>query len=143
MNIIAIITSIMVPFLLWAAANWCLTTLFDGEGSFKDIFIATAYSLVPIPLFMFPIVICTHFLTLNEVSILQLLLTFSFIWVGLLIVFGTQVTHDYSFGKNLIMCICTIGGMAFIMFIVVLFSGLANNIVSFVTAIVVELSYRV
>ena len=143
MNILATITSIMVPFLLWAAANWCLTTLFDGEGSFKDIFIATGYALVPIPLFMFPITICTHFLTLAEVSILNLLLIFSFIWVGLLIVFGSMVTHDYTFGKNLIMCVCTIVGMAFIMFVAVLFSGLANNIVSFVTAIVVEISYRI
>lgn len=143
MNILATITSIMVPFMLWAAANWCLTTLFDGEGSFKDIFIATGYALVPIPLFMFPITICTHFLTTAEVSILNLLLTFSFIWVGLLIVFGSMVTHDYTFGKNLIMCVCTIVGMAFIMFVAVLFSGLANNIVSFVTAIVVEISYRI
>ncbi|MGM9626047.1 MAG: YIP1 family protein [Eubacteriales bacterium] len=143
MNILATITSVMVPFLLWAAANWCLTTLFDGEGSFKDIFVATGYALVPIPLFMFPVTICTHFMTLTEVSILNLLLTFAYIWVGLLIVFGTQVTHDYTFGKNLLMCVCTIVGMAFIMFIVVLFSGLANNIVSFVTAIVVEISYRV
>ena len=143
MNILATITSIMVPFLLWASANWCLTTLFDGEGSFKDIFIATGYALVPIPLFMFPITICTHFLTIAEVSILNLLLTFSFIWVGLLIVFGSMVTHDYSFGKNLIMCVCTIVGMAFIMFVAVLFSGLANNIVSFVTAIVIEISYRI
>ncbi len=143
MNILATITSIMVPFMLWASANWCLTTLFDGEGSFKDIFIATGYALVPIPLFMFPVTICTHFLTLAEVSILNLLLTFSFIWVGLLIVFGSMVTHDYTFGKNLIMCVCTIVGMAFIMFVAVLFSGLANNIVSFVTAIVIEISYRI
>jgi hypothetical protein len=41
------------------------------------------------------------------------------------------------------MCVCTIVGMAFIMFVAVLFSGLANNIVSFVTAIVIEISYRI
>ena len=63
--------------------------------------------------------------------------------IGLLIVFGSMVTHDYTFGKNLIMCVCTIVGMAFIMFVAVLFSGLANNIVSFVTAIVIEISYRI
>lgn len=143
LNIIATITSIMVPFLLWAAANWMLTTLFEGEGSFKDIFVATGYALVPIPLFIFPVTICTHFLTLSEVSILNLLLTISFIWVGLLIVFGSMVTHDFTFGKNILMCVFTIVGMALIMFVAILFSGLANNIVSFVTAIVVELSYRV
>ncbi len=142
MNILATVTSILVPYLLWCIANWCLTTLFDGEGSFKDIFIATGYALVPIPLFMFPTTICTHFLVLGEISIINLLLTFSFIWTGLLIVFGSMVTHDYSFGKNLIMCVCTILGMALIMFIGVLFSGLANNIIGFVSSIVIEISYR-
>ncbi|MBQ3065465.1 MAG: YIP1 family protein [Clostridia bacterium] len=142
-DLISTVLSIMVPYLLWCAANWCLTTLFDGEGSFKDIFIATGYSLVPIPMFMIPITLCTHCLTSSEMNLLSVFLTISFVWTGLLIVFGTMVTHDYSFGKNLLMCIATIVGMAFIMFLGVLFSGLASNIASFVSAIVVEFSYRV
>ncbi len=135
--------SLVVPVFLWITANWCLTTLFDGEGSFKDIFVATGYALVPIPMFMIPVTICTHFLIQGEISIVNLLLTISFIWTGFLVFFGSMVTHDYSFGKNLIICISTIVGMAFIMFVPVLLSGLANNIVSFVTSIVIEISYRV
>lgn len=142
-NVFAILASIMVPYLLWCAANWCLTTLFDGEGSFKDIFIATGYALVPIPLFMIPVTIVSHVLISGEISILNLLLTISYIWCGFLIFNGTMVTHDYTFGKNLIICLCTIVGMAFIMFVGVLFSGLANNIIKFVTSIVIEISYRV
>ena len=142
-NILAIVAGIMVPYLLWCAANWCLTTLFDGEGSFKDIFIATGYALAPIPLFMFPVTICTNFLTLEEIGILDLLFTISFIWAGFLIFFGSMVTHDYAFLKNLVISVATIVGMAVIMFIAVLFSGLANNIIGFITSIAVEVSYRV
>ncbi len=141
-SILAIIAGIMVPYLLWCAANWCLTTLFDGEGSFKDIFIATGYALVPIPLFVFPVTICTNFLTIEEIGILDLLFTISFIWAGFLIFFGAMVTHDYTFFKNLVISVFTIVGMALIMFVAVLFSGLANNIVGFVTSIVIEVSYR-
>ena len=143
MSAFLILASVVLPVLLWTIANWCLTTLFDGEGSFKDIFIATCYSLMPIVLLMIPVTICTHGVTLTELPLLTMLLTFSYIWTGLLIFFGMMVTHDYTFLKNIIISICTIIGMAFIMFMAVLFAGLLQNIVGFITSIVVELSYRV
>ena len=34
-------------FLLYVVCNWAMCTLFDGEGSMKNIFIVTAYSLIP------------------------------------------------------------------------------------------------
>ena len=142
-NVLLIILSIALPVALWTVSNWCLTTLFDGEGSMKDIFIATCYSLTPMVLLMIPATICTNFLTLTEMPLLTLVLTFSYIWTGLLIFFGMMVTHDYTFFKNIIISICTIVAMAFIMFIAVLFTGLISNIVGFITSIAVELSYRV
>ena len=98
---------------------------------------------MPIVLLMIPVTICTHGVTLTELPLLTMLLTFSYIWTGLLIFFGMMVTHDYTFLKNIIISICTIIGMAFIMFMAVLFAGLLQNIVGFITSIVVELSYRV
>ena len=142
-SIVVTTLSVTVPFLLWCAANWMLTTLFDGEGSFKDIFIATAYALVPMNLFIIPVTLVSHCLIQGELAISTLLLTISYIWTGFLIFFGSMTTHDYTFGKNLIISVCTIVGMAFIMFVAILFSGLASNIIGFVTSIVVELSYRV
>ena len=48
-SILMTISSILLPVLLWTLANWCLTTLFDGEGNLRDIYIATCYSLFPLP----------------------------------------------------------------------------------------------
>ena len=31
------IVSVLIPLFLFVTANWCLTTLFDGEGNYKDI----------------------------------------------------------------------------------------------------------
>ena len=136
------IISILVPLFLWCLANWCLTTLFEGEGSFKDIFIASSYALAPIPLLMIPATLLTNIFTLNESQIITLLTSIMWIWVGLLIFFGSMITHDYSLGKNLIISISTIVGMAAIMFIALLFSSLMTKIISFITSIVVEISYR-
>ncbi|MBR5515014.1 MAG: YIP1 family protein [Clostridia bacterium] len=134
--------SILMPVFLWVTANWCLTTLMDGEGSFKDIYTAVGYSLAPLPFFVIPSVICTHFFSLNEAGVVSLLVTIGWAWVALLVVCGMMVTHGYSLLKNVITSLMTIVGMAFIMFIGLLFTGLLQKIVGFVSSIITELSYR-
>ena len=133
---------VLVPLLLFVLANWCLTTLFEGEGSFKDIFVACSYSLLPVPLLLIPATILSNFVTTSELGIVTMISTISFIWLGILIFFGTQVTHDYTMGKNIITILGTAVGMVFIMFIVLLFSTLIGKMISLVTNIVTELQYR-
>ena len=137
------IISIVVPVGLWVVSNWCLTTLFEGEGSLKDIFIATCYSLVPIPLCIVPATLFSHILSLSEGKVISLITGVMWVWVGMLVFFGSQVTHDYSFIKNIFTTIGTIVGMAFIMFVALLFTNLIQKIVGFVANIVTEISYRI
>lgn len=134
--------SILVPLMLWVIANWCLTTLFDGEGTFKDVFVATSYALLPLPLIIIPTTIVSNFLTLDESALVSLFNGLAFLWVGILIFFGMMVTHDYSLGKSFLTALGTIVGMVFIMFIVVLFSTLVNKMVSFIYGIIEEIQYR-
>ena len=118
-TLFAVILSVGAPFALWTIANWCLTTLFDGEGSYKDIFIATCYALMPTVLIMIPTTIASNFLVAEELDILSVINAFAFIWAGLLIFFGMMVTHDYSMGKNFLTTLGTIVGMVVIMFIAI------------------------
>ena len=133
---------VLVPLFLFVLANWCLTTLFEGEGSFKDIFIASGYCLLPIPLLVIPTTIYSNFCISTETDIIGFISGFAFIWLGLLLFFGTMVTHDYSMGKNIITVVGTIVGMVFIMFLAVLFTTLVGKIVGLVTNIVDEIQYR-
>ena len=136
------IFGVLVPLFLFVLANWCLTTLFEGEGSFKDIFVACGYSLLPIPLLVIPTTIYSNFCITTETDIIGFISTFAFIWLGLLVFFGTMVTHDYSMGKNVITVLGTIVGMVFIMFLAVLFTTLVGKIVGLITNIVDEIQYR-
>ena len=135
-------SSVLVPLFLFVVANWCLTTLFEGEGSFKDIFIATSYSLFPIPLFVIPTTIVSNWVLASEVKLLNFLVTVGFIWMGMLIFFGTMVTHDYSFFKNIITLGGTLVGMVFIMFLCILFTTLLGKLIGLVTNIITEINYR-
>ncbi len=134
--------SVLVPLILFVLANWCLTTLFDGEGSLKDIFVAVCYCLLPIPMFVIPATFCSNFVTNTEAGIITFLSTIAFFWMGFLIFFATMVTHDYSMGKNVITILGTVVGMVLIMFVAVLFTTLVGKIVGLITNIVTELEFR-
>lgn len=134
---------VLVPMFLFVLANWCLTTLFEGEGSFKDIFIAVSYSLVPLPMLIIPMTFLSNYVTTTEAGLISFITSLSFVWLIILIFFGTMVTHDYSMGKNVITFFGTILGMACIMFVTVLFSTLVAKIVSLITNIITEIQYRV
>ena len=141
-TILVQILSITLPIVLWCVGNWCLTTLFDGEGSFKDIYVATTYSLTPLPILVVISTILTNVLTASEGSMVSLLVTFGYIWVGILLFFGTLVTHDYSLPKNVLTVLGTIAAMAVIMFIAVLFSNLVVKMITFISAIITEIGNR-
>ena len=141
-TLIGVVLSVVLPLALWILGNWCLTTLFDGEGSFKDIFVASTYSLLPLVLMLIPTTIASNFILSNEANMLSLLNTVAFIWVGMLLFFGMMVTHDYGIGKNVLTTLGTILGMICIMFIAILFTTLLGKLVSFVTNIVTEIQYR-
>ena len=51
--------------------------------------------------------------------------------------------HDYTLGKNVIISIFTLLGVAIIMFIAMLFTGLIQKVVTFVYNIVVEIQFRI
>lgn len=136
------VLSVAIPLLLWVVANWCLTTLFDGEGTFKDIYIATCYALTPLPILILPTIWLSNVVTVDEMAILGLLESFAFFWLGLLIFFGMMVTHDYTLGKNILTVIGTIVGATFIMFICVLFGNLIARVFTFFYNIYVEISIR-
>ena len=141
-NLLSPIMIVLAPLLLWCVANWCLTTLFDGEGSFKDIFIATSYALLPLPLIYIPTTILTNFLSLSEAEFVTLFVAIAYIWTGALIFFGSMTTHGYSMGRNIAITLFTIIGMVFILFIILLFTNLIQRMVSFVSEIIIEISYR-
>ena len=142
MNIFAQALIVILPLMLWCISNWCLTTLFDGEGSFKDIYISVGYSLAPLPLFLIISTILTHVFTVNEGAMVSLLVAIGYIWVGLLLYLGTMITHDYSLKKNFVTVLGTIVAMLVIAFIAVLFFSLIGKMISFVIAIFTEIGNR-
>ena len=90
-----------------------------------------------------PATIASNFVLESELKMVSFVTTIGFVWLGMLLFFGTMVTHDYTIGKNIITTAGTLLAMIFIMFIAILFSTLLGKLVGFVTNIVTELRYRI
>ena len=141
-NILVILAIVLIPLLLFCVSNWCLTTLFEGEGSFKDIYIATGYAFAPLPLFVILSTILTNVMSADSKTIVNMVLIIGVIWVGILLFFGTLVTHDYALKKNFITILGTAVAMLVIAFIIVLFFSLVAKMVTFVVSIFTEIGNR-
>lgn len=142
LNILLELSSIVVPFFLWCSVNWALTTLMDGKGTFRDIYVATAYALVPLILINVPLTIVSNYITIEEGSFYYFLLAVAVIWAMLLLFFGTMVTHHYDVGKTLLTTILIVVGIGAVIFIGLLFFSVINLMIGFASSIRTELLLR-
>ena len=143
LNIIKEIALVVIPVVLFSLANWSVTTLAEGKGGFKDIFLVTCYSLMPLIIFQTVTPIISHLMTLNELAYLQMIDAVGYGWMLLMLVLGIQEIHEYSMGKMIKTTILTIIGAAIIVFIALLFFSLLQELGSFIYSVYREFSLRI
>jgi hypothetical protein len=141
-NLLAELLSVIVPVFLWCVSNWSITTLMDGEGSFRDIYISTAYALVPLILLNIPMIILSRIIVLEEQRIYDALGFLAVIWVAFLLFSGLMTIHQYSMGKTVVTVILAIVGMAAILFLFLLFFALIQQLMNFVYIFYKEMTLR-
>ena len=142
MNVFVEILSILAPLGLWCLSNWCITTLVDGEGSFKDIFITTAYALTPVVLINIPLLLFSNIIILEETVFYTVLDVLSILWAVLLILIGIMTVHQFTKSKTFVTIAVAVLGMVIILFLILLFVSIVQQIVSFVDLLWTELSMR-
>lgn len=141
-NIWREIVSILALVIIYCAANWCLTTLFDGKGRFSDIYIGTAYSLTPYILLTNIVTFVSNFVTVEEGTFLTYFSSLAMIWSGLLILVSIMQIHDYSFLKALLAIVASVAGMMIIVFLILLFFSLISDGVAYFVSIYKEIMFR-
>jgi hypothetical protein len=133
---------ITVPFVTWSISNWGVSTILDGEGKFKEVFVGAAFALVPYILFIVPIAILTNVLSFSEQTMYSALTSFTFIWVGWLLLAKVKILHDFEIGKLILIIFISLLGMAIIWFIGILMYGLMNQLTNFSIDLIKEIRFR-
>lgn len=141
-NLFEIILGFLIPIVLGCVANWGLTTLFNGKGTMKQIYMAIGYALTPYVLIQFPLIFISNLMTVEEGAFYLYLTTFSELWCGMLIICAVMMIHDYTLGKSLATLIATAVGMMLIIFVVLLFFSLVTDAAAYFVSLYKEVVFR-
>ena len=137
------IINVLAVFIGYVFVNYLISTLFDGEGKFKDLFIATSYCLLPFIIIQVPLTIVSHVLTYNEMFVYSMISQISILWCLILIIMSIQNIHNFSFKRTLFNLLVTLFGvfmLALILFFIYMFT---NQLIDYVNTIIKEVMYRV
>ena len=141
-NLLLEFAKVLAPFLLFCVCNWCVTSLIGGEGSFRDITMAAAYSLTPLVVLLPLATMLSHVLTQEEQDFYIVFVVLAGLWTVLLLICSNKQIHNYSMGRALGILLLTVLVMLIVVFLLVLAFVLVQQFVSFVRDIADELYLR-
>ncbi|WP_309119254.1 YIP1 family protein [Paenibacillus sp.] len=127
--------------IIWSVVNYGIATITEGEGRWRDVFIATAYNFTPFIFFSIPLYALTHLLTWQEQQFVQLFETILVLWSAFLFFVSVRETHSYETGKAIgILGLTTVSCVVFVLLYMLVF-GLGMNVIDFGRAIAREAFY--
>ena len=132
----------VVLVLLWCITNWAMSTLQDGKGTFKEIYLAACYALTPLVLFSVPLNLITNMMTLSESMFYSAISSALTLWSLILVFLGTMVVHQFTVRKTIGSVLLSLGMIVIIAFLVLLGFSISQQMTTFVETIITELLRR-
>ncbi len=141
-NILQQCMSIILPLGIFVVGNWGLTTLFEGKGTLKDVYMMTGYALTPFVLLQLPMIFISNALTMDEAAFYDVFATLTLLWCGGLLLCGMMQVHDFGLAKTLLFTLLTVLAMVIIIFLLLLFFTLVGDGVGYFSSIYREIVFR-
>lgn len=138
-NIISVFLTSVGAVALWNVCNWAVCTLFDGEGSFREIWIMTCYSILPYVILQPIIVLFSNVLSIDETVLYSTLSTLAMAWFLLLAFLSMMVCQQFTVTKTIVLAIVTFLAILAVAFLTLMLFSTSQQIIGFVKNIVLEL----
>jgi hypothetical protein len=127
---------------LFVFSNYLVATITNGEGFFKDVYLATAHALMPYLILTPILAILSNGLTYNESIVYQLLDGLRYAWSGLLIVLMIKEIHNYDVKALIQNILLTLFTMMMLVLIGLLLYALGAQVVNYFEGIIQEVLLR-
>ena len=135
-------TYIVGPILLYTFASWACTTILDGKGKLKEIFLMTCYSLFPLAWCSGIALALSNVLTGTELAIYRLIYALGYVLMGYMIFTGMITIHEFGLGKTLFSLILTLVAAIVIVFVILLMYELFQKMFGFLYTLYTEITQR-
>lgn len=142
LNIFIQLSFTALLFILFAAANWGVCSIMEGEGRFGEIVTVCAYALCPYILFRLCHVGLSRISTLEEQAFLSVFMATGILWSLFLGFQAIRIVHQYTSGKTVLIILLSCIGVAVILFVLFLLFALFRQIYAFGYSVYSELIYR-
>ncbi len=132
----------VIPWVTWCISAYGVGEIFYGKGTFKKILINSAWALWPLIIFLIPVNALTNVLSLDEKAIYYALyyaIWGLFAWQFLSLI---RDTHEFELGQAIRVTLLTLVGMVFIWILSGLVYALTQEIVRFISGIILEIYVR-
>ena len=129
---------IVLPIFLFIVGNYLMSSLMEGEGRFKDIYVSVIGALTPI-IIMYPIIILiSNVLTNQEAFLYTFLIVVMFIWAGLLLFMNIKNTHNYTVTQTFINVLLTVFMLVILILVILVVYVMVYQVYSFFEDIIKE-----
>ena len=142
-SLIAVLSTILIPLLLWVVGNFMVCNINSGEGSFKNVYIMSAYALAPYLIIAPIVVVLSHVLTMNEAFIISFLWIIAVAWSAVTMFIGIMQTHSYTFKMAVKNVLLTLFFMVMAIVVMAIMYMLWGQIMNFLKTLWAEVTYRV
>lgn len=130
------------PVLLYTFASWGCTTILDGKGKLKEIFLMTCYCLYPLMWCSGVGLILSNILTGTELAIYRLLTALGYVLMVYMVFIGMVVIHEFGVAKTFLAVILTLIAAIIIVFVLLLMYELFQKLYGFLYSLINEISQR-
>lgn len=141
-NIVYTLFSTVGLFIFWVAANWAVSTLLDGEGKFREIWIFSAYSLMPYLLCNIVVILLSNFLVNDEQSFYKVAVFILYAWTALCLFAAINAVHQFTVSKTILIILFTFVIIFLIILLVAIVYSIFAQLIDFVSSIIGELKLR-
>ena len=107
MDMGAVVVGFFAILILFIICNYLVTSITDGDGTIKQIYMIPAYGLMPAMIAMLLTTGLSYYLTYNESFILTVIMIIGVGWSVAAIFEGLATVHDYDFKSTVISLIIT------------------------------------
>ncbi|RAV19426.1 YIP1 family protein [Paenibacillus contaminans] len=141
-SLLTLLLQYVLPWITWVIANYMIGSIMKGQGKWTEVFVGSAYALMPFLIISLPLAVLSNVLTLNEKVVYDFGNTVMIGWTLLLFFIMAKEIHNYEIGEAALNVFLSVLFMFAVWILLFILAGLTFQLYDFLVQIVTEVTYR-